>query len=78
MILDIINKKRLGKELTYEELDYAFNGYLNKRVEDYQMSSLLMAIVINGMTLEETVNLTDLFINITRGCRKIILRQFFF
>lgn len=61
-IIDIINKKRLGKELTYEELDYAFNGYLNKRIEDYQMSSLLMAIVINGMTKEETINLTELFI----------------
>lgn len=61
-IIDIINKKRLGKELTYEELDYAFSGYLNKKHEDYQMSSLLMAIVINGMTLEETINLTDIFI----------------
>lgn len=61
-IIDIIDKKRLGKELNYKELDYAFNGYLNKHIEDYQMSSLLMAIVINGMTLEETINLTDIFI----------------
>ncbi len=28
MILDIINKKRLGKELTYKELDTIFNGYM--------------------------------------------------
>jgi len=61
-IIDIINKKRFGKELTYNELDYAFTGYLNNFHEDYQMSSLLMAIVINGMTLEETINLTDIFI----------------
>ncbi len=61
-IIDIIDKKRLGKELNYKELDYAFNGYLNKHIEDYQMSSLLMAIVINGMTLEETISLTDIFI----------------
>lgn len=61
-IIDIINKKRLGKELDYKELDYAFNGYLNKYIEDYQMSSLLMAIVINGMTLNETIHLTDIFI----------------
>ena len=61
-IIDIINKKRKGKELTYEELNYAFTGYLNKQHEDYQMSSLLMAIVINGMTLDETINLTDIFI----------------
>ena len=61
-IIDIINKKRLGKELNYKELDYAFTGFLNKKIEDYQMSSLLMAIVINGMSLEETINLTDIFI----------------
>ena len=63
MILDIINKKRLGKELTYEELDYAFNGYLNKEVESYQMSSLLMAICINGLSDEEIFNLTKIFID---------------
>ena len=61
-IIDIINKKRLGKELNYKELDYAFTGFLNKKIEDYQMSSLLMAVVINGMSLEETINLTDIFI----------------
>lgn len=61
-IIDIIDKKRKGKELSYKELDFAFNGYLEKRIEDYQMSSLLMAIVINGMTFEETTNLTDIFI----------------
>ena len=61
-IIDIINKKRLGKKLNYEELDYAFTGYLNNIHEDYQMSSLLMAIVINGMSLEETIDLTDIFI----------------
>lgn len=61
-IIDIIDKKRKGKELTYKELDYAFNGYLKKYIEDYQMSSLLMAIVINGMTFEETIDLTDIFI----------------
>ena len=61
-IVDIINKKRVNKILTHEELDYAFNGYLNGTVKDYQMSSLLMAICINGMTDEETFDLTDIFI----------------
>jgi len=61
-IIDVINKKRLGKELSYDELKYAFMGYLNKEHEDYQMSSLLMAIVINGMSLQETLDLTELFI----------------
>ena len=63
MILDIINKKRLGKELSYKELDYIFNGYLNGEVADYQMSSLLMAICINGMTDEEIFALTKIFID---------------
>ncbi len=63
MITDIINKKRLGKELTFYELDMFFNGYLNGEVKDYQMSSLLMAICINGMTDEEVFSLTKIFID---------------
>ena len=63
MITDIINKKRLGKELSYHELDLFFNGYLDGTVKDYQMSSLLMAICINGMTEEETFALTKIFID---------------
>ena len=62
MIIDIINKKRLGKELTKEELKFAFDGYLKKKVKDYQMSSLLMAICINGMSDSEIFDLCDIFI----------------
>lgn len=62
-IIDIIVKKKKKQELTKEELEFAINGYLNNDIKDYQMSSLLMAIVINGMTLEETINLTDIMIN---------------
>ncbi len=63
MILDIINKKRLGEELTYKELDTFFNGYLEGTIPDYQMSSLLMAICINGMSDEEIFALTKIFID---------------
>lgn len=63
MILDIINKKRLGKELNYKELDFFFNGYLNGDIADYQMSALLMAICINGMSDEEIFSLTKIFID---------------
>ena len=63
MILDIIDKKRLGKELSYRELDYFFNGYLDGDVTDYQMSALLMAICINGMTDDEVFALTKIFID---------------
>lgn len=62
-IIDIIVKKKNKEELTKEELEFAINGYLNNEIKDYQMSSLLMAIVINGMNLEETINLTDIMIN---------------
>lgn len=58
-IKDIINKKRLKKILTKEEIEYVINGYVKDEIKDYQMSSLLMAITINGMTFEETLNLTD-------------------
>ena len=63
MIVDILNKKRLGKELSYRDLDYFFNGYLNGDIKDYQMSSLLMAICINGMTDEEIFALTKIFVD---------------
>lgn len=63
MIKDIIDKKRLGKDLSYDELEKIFMGYLNGTVKDYQMSSLLMAICINGMSEDEIFNLTDIFIN---------------
>lgn len=63
MITDIINKKRLGKELSFHELDMFFNGYLKGEVKDYQMSSLLMAICINGMSDEEVFSLTKIFID---------------
>ena len=57
-IIDVINKKRLNKELKREEIEFAVNGYIDGSVKDYQMSSLLMAIVLNGMTDKETINLT--------------------
>ena len=61
-IIDIILKKKNKEELSYDELSFAFNSYLKKEIPDYQMSALLMAITINGMTMEETINLTDIFV----------------
>ena len=57
-IIDIINKKRLKQALTDEEIKYVVNGYLNNEIKDYQMSSLLMAILLNDMTNEEIYSLT--------------------
>lgn len=57
-ILDIIGKKRDSKELTKEEIEYFVDNYTNGEITDYQASALVMAIYINGMTIEETTNLT--------------------
>lgn len=62
-VISIIDKKRLNEELSYEEMKFIFEGFLNDEVEDYQMSALLMAIVLNGMTDNEIFALTDIFIN---------------
>lgn len=62
-IIDIITKKKNKQELNYEEMKYAIDGYLKGEIKDYQMSSLLMAITINGMTKKETFDLTEIMLN---------------
>lgn len=55
---DIIAKKRDCKELSKEEIEFFIEGYTKGDVTDYQASAFLMAIYINGLNDEETVNLT--------------------
>ena len=57
-ILDIIEKKRDKKELTKEEIEFFVDGYTKGEITDYQAAALVMAIFIQGMTDEETTNLT--------------------
>ena len=57
-ILDIINKKRFAKILTDEEIHFFIHGVTEKKIPDYQISALLMAITINGMTDKEMTALT--------------------
>ena len=57
-IIDIIVKKKNREVLSEEEIKYVVNGFVSGEIKDYQMSSLLMAITINGMTDEETIYLT--------------------
>ncbi len=61
-IIDIITKKKNKEELSYEEIKYAVDGYLSGEITDYQMSSLLMAITIQGMTKKETFDLTEIML----------------
>ncbi len=56
---EIIDKKKKGLELSQEEIKYFLNGFLSKEIPDYQMSALLMAIFLQGMTTSETAALTD-------------------
>lgn len=57
-VYDLILKKRNGAELTKPEIDYLINGYVESTIPDYQMSALAMAIYFQGMSKEETLNLT--------------------
>ncbi|MEH7247434.1 pyrimidine-nucleoside phosphorylase [Neobacillus niacini] len=57
-MIDIIEKKRDGFELTKEEIEFAIKGYTDESIPDYQMSALAMAIYLNDMTASERVNLT--------------------
>ena len=62
-MIEIIQKKKNGLELTKEELEFVVEKYVSGEIPDYQMSALLMAIVLNGMTDEETINLTKIMKN---------------
>ena len=55
---DLIMKKKKGCELTNEEIRYMIDGYTKEMIPDYQMSAMMMAICFQGMTSEETKNLT--------------------
>ena len=59
---EIILNKREGRELTSEQLSYMVLGFLDGRVEDYQMSAFLMATFFSGMTDEETEALTRIML----------------
>lgn len=62
-IKDIIIKKKDKKELSHDEIKYVIDNYMNDNIKDYQMSSLLMAILLNGMSFDETFYLTNEMLN---------------
>ena len=55
---EVIKKKRNKQELSAQEIEDFISAYTAGKIPDYQMSAMLMAIYLNGMTNEETVALT--------------------
>ena len=58
-MVDIIAKKRDGQALSSDEIRWFIQNYTHDTIPDYQVSALLMAIVLKGMIREETVTLTQ-------------------
>ncbi|MGR3309886.1 MAG: thymidine phosphorylase [Candidatus Brocadiales bacterium] len=58
-IIDIIRKKRDGGELTQEEIACLIQDYTNQRMPDYQMAAFLMAVYLQGLSIDETIWLTE-------------------
>lgn len=57
-MVDVIDKKRNGNELTEEEIQFFIEGVTTENIPDYQITALLMAIYFQGMTTHERKNLT--------------------
>jgi pyrimidine-nucleoside phosphorylase len=56
--VDIIVRKRDGNALTRQEIDYFVQGYSRGEIPDYQAAAWAMAVLLNGMTQQETIDLT--------------------
>ncbi|MBR2068974.1 MAG: thymidine phosphorylase [Candidatus Gastranaerophilales bacterium] len=61
--VDLIQKKKEGKEHTKEEIYFLIENYMQGKIEDYQMSAWLMAVCFRGLSDLETAYLTKSFID---------------
>lgn len=61
-IVDLIQRKREGEELSPDEITHLIEGYSQGTVPDYQMSAFLMATYFSGMTDREVSTLTDVLL----------------
>ncbi len=62
-VVDIIQSKKLGKELSKEEINYLIDSLMDGTAADYQLAAWLMAVYFKGMTDAETAYLTEAMIN---------------
>jgi len=62
-MVDLIEKKKDGLELSSDEIEFAVQGYVKGEIPDYQMSAMLMAIYFRGMSRKETADLTTAYVN---------------
>ncbi|MBW9153104.1 pyrimidine-nucleoside phosphorylase [Clostridium estertheticum] len=62
-MVDVISKKRDGKELTTKEINFFIEGYTKGTIPDYQASSLAMAIYFQDMNDRERADLTMAMVN---------------
>lgn len=58
-VYPLIDKKKKGLRLSDKEIKWFIQSYTDKKIEDYQMSAMLMAMFIQGMDVSETAALTD-------------------
>lgn len=56
---ELIDKKKQGHSLSKDEIKWFIKSLMDKSVHDYQMSAMLMAMFLKGMSKEETASLTD-------------------
>ena len=62
-IVDIIDRKKKGNELTREEISFFISSLVDKSMPDYQAAAWLMAVWFQGMSYTETSYLTEAIIN---------------
>ena len=62
-IVDLVEKKKHGKVLSKEEINFLINSLMDGSAHDYQISAWLMSVYFKGLTEEETAYLTEAMIN---------------
>jgi pyrimidine-nucleoside phosphorylase len=63
LFVELIRKKRDGKELSRQEIEFVVSGYTRSEIPDYQVSAFLMASLLRGLSRAETAALTNAMLN---------------